>query len=86
MAQNVFLMVHTLTIAEPIWPMLQNLTKTLLPILFSAYQITSVAKTIMSMSISALDQTTTCTCTRTRTIHNVHVQCLYIKTMFYSTT
>ena len=28
-AQDVFSMAHTLTIVEPIWPMLQNLSKTL---------------------------------------------------------
>ena len=30
MAQDVFSMAHTLTIVEPIWPKLQNLSKTLL--------------------------------------------------------
>ena len=30
LAQNVFQMAYTLTIIEPIWPMLQNLSKTLL--------------------------------------------------------
>ena len=29
LAQDVFRMAHTLTIVEPIWPMLQNLSKTL---------------------------------------------------------
>ena len=32
LAQDVFPMAHTLTIVEPIWPMLQKVSKTMVPI------------------------------------------------------
>ena len=37
LAQDVFPMAHTLTIVEPIWPMLQNISKTLTLLYYVVY-------------------------------------------------
>ena len=56
MPQDIFPMVHTLTIVEPIWPMLQNISKTLsLTFLtFSSSHILSLSLFILNFPTSQL--------------------------------
>ena len=51
MAQDVFPIVHTLTIVEPIWPMLQNLLKTVAAGQYQPIVVLNVINIIVSVLI-----------------------------------
>ena len=51
MAQDVFPIVHTLTIVEPIWPMLQNLLKTVAASQYQPIVVLNVINIIVSVLI-----------------------------------